>query len=192
MPKHRNLGIWDVRKKSEFWKILAQKINADFRIITTASRDLNRLELKFEYEKVTVTFGESDTKPLFVECNFNRDMGSTSFEISKVDFIEKLTSNFSKRIIHSTNRDFDKKYSTKTTDNNRIRRIINNKEITELILRQNLTFIGGKQEKNGKFNLVLNVHRNIISIKQLETIYKLTTTMIDSLNRIKTTAVEDS
>lgn len=190
--KHRNSGIWDVRRKSEFWKVLAKKINADFKIITTVSRDLNRMELTFEYEKVTVTFSESDTKPLFVECNFKRDMNPARFEIYKVDFIEKITSKFSKGKINSTNREFDNKYLTKATDNHKIRSIINNKNITDLILQQDLTFIGGNQEKDGRFNLSINVHRNINNIEQLEAIYNLTTTLIDTLQGRKTAVNEGS
>lgn len=186
---HRNLGIWDVRKKSEFWKILAKRIHADFKIITTVSRDLNRMELKFEYEKVMVSFSESDTKPLFVECNFNRDMGLTWFEISKADFVENVISKFSKSKIKSSNGAFNNNYLTKAIDNQKIRAIINNKNITELILQQNLTFIGGKQGKNGKFNLSLNIHRNVNTLEQLEAIYKLTATLIDSLDGRKKTDV---
>lgn len=189
--KHWNYGIWDVSKKSEFWKVLAKRIDANFRIVTTVSRDLNRMELKFEYEKVMVSFSESDTKPLFVECNFNRDMGRTRFEIYKVDFIEKIASKFSKNKISANNKEFNDIYLTEATDNNKIRSIINNKNITDLILRLDLTYIGGRQDNDGKFNLSLNIHRNINNIEQLEAVYNLTTALIDTLKERKTAVNEE-
>jgi hypothetical protein len=108
--KHRNLGIWDVREKAEFWKVLAEKTNADFKIITTVSKDLNRLELKLEYEKVMISFSETDTKPLFVHCKFRQTRNLTWFEISKSDFIEKLINQFSRNKIESGNSEFNKNY----------------------------------------------------------------------------------
>jgi hypothetical protein len=183
--KHWNLGIWDIRKKSEFWKELAKRKNADFKSITTVSKDLNRLELYFEYEKVKVIFTESDTKPLFIECSFNSDIGQIWFEISKVDSIEKTLSLFSKHKINSQNKEFNSKYLIKAKDSQKIRHIINNKNILDIILRENLTFIGGKPGKNGAFNLTLNIHRNINNLEQLEGIYNLTITMIDILKRRK-------
>ncbi len=177
--KHRNLGTWDVRKKSEFWKILAKKINADFKIITTVSKDFNKLELKSEYKKVMITFTETDTKPLFVNCIFKQTSNLTWFEISKSDFIEQIMNKFSGKKITSRNREFNQNYLSKTIDNHKIKSIINNKNITDLILKQNLTFIGGKPEKDGEFHLSLNVHRNVNNIEQLEAIYDLTTKLID-------------
>ena len=181
--KHWNLGIWDVRKKSEFWKELAKRKNANFKTIATVSKDLNRLELSFDYEKVQVIFTETDTKPLFIECNFSSDIGRTWFEISKTDFIEKLMSQFSKHKIKSTNKELSNKYLIKGTDNQMVREIINNKKIIEIILQENITFIGGEQGKNGTYKLSLNIHRNINSIEQLEAIYNLTITLIDRLKR---------
>ena len=180
---HRNLGIWDIQKKSEFWKILAERKNGDFKIITTVSKDLNRLELTFEYDKIIISFSESDTKPLFVECSIRSEMEQAWFEISKIDFIGKISGKFSKSKITSINSEFNNSYLIKGTDSYIIRSIINNKNITDLILKQNLTFIGGEQGKNGKFNLSLNIHRNINNIEQLEVIYNLTTMLIDLLKR---------
>ena len=184
--KHWNLGIWDIRKKSEFWKELAKRKNANFKTITTVSKDINRLELFFDYEKIQVLFTETDTKPLFIECNFSRDIGRTWFEISKIDFIEKIMSRFSKHKINSTNKELNHKYLIKGNDDQRIREIINNKNIIEIILRENITFIGGEQGKNGVYKLSLNIHRNINNIQQLETIYNLTIKLIDILIRKKT------
>ena len=180
--KYRNIGIWDVMKKSDFWKKFAEKINADFKIKTTVSKDLNRLEIKSEYNRVMILFSETDTKPLFIDCKFEQDRNLAWFEISKVDFIEKIINKFSRNKITSINKEFNKKYVSKTVDNYKIKPIINNKNITDLILKQNLTFIGGKQEKNGEFHLSLNVHRNVNNIEQLEAIYDLTTKLINEFN----------
>lgn len=177
--KHSNLGIWDVQKKSEFWKRLAAKLNADFKIITTVSKDFNRLELKSEYKKVMISFSETDTKPLFVNCEFRQTRNLTWFEISKSDFIEKIINKFSRNKINSSNRAFSKNYLSKSIDNYKIKSIINNKTITDLILKQNLTFIGGEQGENDEFILSLNVHRNINNIQQLESIFDLTIKLID-------------
>jgi len=183
--KHRNLGIWNVLEKSDFWKNFSEKRNADFKIKSTVSKDLNRLELKLEYNRVLISFSETDTKPLFIVCNFKQTRNLTWFEISKVDFIEKIINKFSRNKITSNNKEFNKKYFSKTVDNNKIKSIINNKNITDLILKQNLSFIGGKQEKNGEFHLSLNVHRNVNNIEQLETIYDLTIKLIDEFNGTK-------
>ena len=123
---HRNFGIWDVRKKSEFWKVFAERTHADF--------------------------------------------------------IEKMLFKFSRNKISSNNGEFDKNYISKTVDNYKIKSVLNNRNITELILRQNITFIGGEQDKQGNFNLSLNIHRNVNCIEQLETIYNLAKMLIDSLN----------
>ncbi|MCF8295900.1 MAG: hypothetical protein K9J13_00020 [Saprospiraceae bacterium] len=179
--KFRNLGIWDVLEKSEFWKMFAEKVNAEFKIITTVSRDLNRLELKSEYKKIVISFSESDTKPLFVSCEFRQNRNLTWFEISKSDFIEKIINKFSRNSIKSINGDFNKNYISKTIDNYKIKSIINNKTITDLILKQNLTFIGGKQEKNGVFTLSLNIHRNVNNLQHLKAVYDLTLKLIDEL-----------
>ncbi len=180
------MGIWDVRKKSEFWKILAERKNGHFKMISTVSRDLNRLELAFEYEKISITFSESDTKPLFVSCGFRGEMGQTWFEISKTDLIEKIIRRFRKHKINAIHGDFNNKYLTRGNDNFKVRSLLNNKKITDLILKQNLTFIGGEREKHGKFNLILNVHRNVNSLEQLESVYTLTTALIDVLEGRKT------
>jgi len=181
--KHWNLGIWDVRKKSEFWNALAKKKNATFKTITTVSKDLNRLELSFDYEKVQVIFTETDTKPLFIECNFSSEAGLPWFEIAKVDLIEKLMSRFSKHKIKSTNQELNQKYLIKGTDNQAVSEMINNKKIIGIILRENLTCIEGKPGKNGTYKLSLNIHRNINNLEQLEAIYNLTLTLIDRLKR---------
>ena len=115
--KHKNLGIWDVQKKSEYWKVLAKNIHADFKIITTVSKDFNRLVLKVEYKNVFISFTETDTKPLFVNCEFARSRNLTWFEISKSDFIERLMNKFSKSKINSSNIEFNKKYISKTINN---------------------------------------------------------------------------
>ncbi len=177
--KHRNLGIWDIREKTEFWKILAGKINADLKTLTTVSKDLNRLELKSEYKKVRITFSETDTKPLFVNCEFKPFSNLTWFEISKSDAIERIMNKFSRKKIYSSNEEFNKNYLSKTNNNHKIKSIINNKTITNLILKQNLTFIGGSQGKNEAFILNLNIHRNVNNLQQLETIYDLTIKLID-------------
>jgi hypothetical protein len=39
-------GIFDVIKKKDFWKRLADEINGEFKIITTVSRDLNKIQFK--------------------------------------------------------------------------------------------------------------------------------------------------
>lgn len=179
--KHRNLGVWDVKKKSGFWKILSEKINADFKMITTVSRDLNRLELKSEYDKVMITFSESDTKPLFVNCEFNQIRNLTWFEISKSDFIERIINNFSRNVIKSNHKKFNKTFLSKTIENDKIKTIINNKIITDLILKLNLSFVGGREEDE-KFNLRLNIHREINNLQQLKDVYGLTTNIIDVLN----------
>ena len=130
--KHRNLGIWDVRKKSEFWKIFSDKINADFKIITTVSKDFNRLELKSEYNKVMITLSETDSTPLFVNCEFNQTRNLTWFEISKSDFIDKIMNKFSGNKITSGSVEFDKNYLSKTSDNERIKSIINNRRVLKI------------------------------------------------------------
>lgn len=158
---------------------MTEKNNADFKIITTVSKDLNKLELKLEYEKVMISFSETDTKPLFVDCKFRQTRNLTWFEISKSDFIEILTNRFSRNLIKSGNSEFNRKYLSETIDNYKIKAIINNKTITDLILKQNLTFIGRKQGGNEDFILSLNIHRNVNNLQQLETIYDLTTKLID-------------
>ncbi len=173
------LGILDTSKKADFWEELAKRKNAGFKIITTVSRDLNRLELTFDYKDVKVKFTESDTKPLFIECNFQRDIGHIWFEISRSDFIARLMSLFSKHKIKSANKKFNLKYLIRGNSSLKVRKIINNEKITSIILRENITFIGGKQAKNGTFILTLNIHRNINSIEQLETVYNLTIRLID-------------
>lgn len=84
------------------------------------------MDLKFEYENVKVYFSESDTKPLFVACNFNSDLNLTWFEISKVDFVEKIMSKFSKNKINSSNTEFNINYLIKAFDNYKIRSVIKN------------------------------------------------------------------
>ncbi|MBI9056018.1 MAG: hypothetical protein JEY96_19510 [Bacteroidales bacterium] len=42
----RNLGFHDVKNKREFWKTFSDEINGEFKIITTVSRDLNKLRWK--------------------------------------------------------------------------------------------------------------------------------------------------
>ena len=50
-----------------------------------------------------------------------------------------------------------------------------------MILKQDLTFIGGEKGKNGDFILRLNIHRNVNNLPQLEAVYDLTTILIDEL-----------
>ena len=179
--KFRNLGVWDVLKKADFWKKFSEKHGADFKIKTTVSKDLNRLEMTIQYNGVSISFSESDTRPLFIDCNFKYSESLAWFEISKIDFIEKVIAMFGKNKISSYNKDFNRKYLVKTVDNYRVKSIINNKNITGLILKQNLTYIGGKQDKSGAFHLTVNVHRNVNSLEQLETVYGLATALIDEL-----------
>ena len=180
--KYKNLGIWDVQKRSVFWKILSKEINANLKIITTVSRDLNRLELKTKYEKVKITFSESDTKPLFVHCEFDQIRNLTWFEISKSDFIEKIIHDFSRNTIQSNHKKFNKTYLSKTIENDKVKSIINNKIITDLILKLNLSFIGGSIGNNENFILSLNIHREIQTLQQLGDVYKLTTKLIEVIN----------
>jgi len=126
-----------------------------------------------------ISFSETDTKPLFIKCIFKQSRNFTWFEIAKSDFIEKIIYKFSRNKINSSIGDFNKNYLSKTIDNYKIKSIINNRTITDLILKQDITFIGGKQGEKGEFILSLNIHRNVNNLQQLEAIYDLTTKLID-------------
>ena len=180
--QHWTLGFWDVAKKADFWQKLAKKINAEFKIFTTVSKDLSRLQLTFVYDNAQVKFTESDTKPLFVECNFNRNMPHVWFEISQSDFIDKIMSLLSKHKIKSRNKKFNQSYIVKSNDNHRVIEIINNQNIAETILRENIMFIGAEPVKNGAYRLQLSINRNINNFQQLEAVYNLTISLIDILN----------
>ena len=175
----RNLGMWDIQIKAEFWKKLAIDVNGDFKIITTVSKDLNRLELNTEYKKVLISFSESDTKPLFVSCKFMQAQNLAWFEISKSDFIEKVLNAFNNKKVDSNNPDFNKIYLVKTIENNKIKTIINDNTIVNLIMKNDLTFVGGEQGENDEYIVNLNVHRNVNDLKQLKEIYELATMLID-------------
>ncbi len=180
--QHWTLGIWDVTNKATFWRELANKINADFKILTTVSRDLNRLKLTFVYDNVQVKFSESDTKPLFIECLFESPTGQGWFEISKSDFVDKLLNYTSKHKLKPGNKQFGKNYIIKGRNDQKINAIINNPKIIATILEQNINFIGGRQDKKGKYKLEINVNRNVNNLEQLTKIYQLTLSLIDILN----------
>ncbi len=139
------------------------------------------MELSFEYKDVKVRFTESDTKPLFVECYFQRGLGNIWFEISRTDFIDRLMSLFTKNKLESANKEFNKKYLILGANTQKVREIINNEKIIKIILSESITFVGGKNGKDGKFRLTLNIHRNVNSPEQLETIYNFTVSLIELL-----------
>ncbi len=180
--QHWTLGIWEVTKKSDFWKELANKIDANFKILTTVAKDLNRLELSTTYDNVQIKFTETDTKPLFIECYFNKPIDNLWFEITKSDFIDKLLNLLNKHKLKSANKQLYQKYIIKGDNTQKVREIINNPKITWSILREDITFVGGNQDKNGIYKLEINVNRNVNSLKQLEKIYRFTLWLIDIIN----------
>ena len=42
-------GFFSVREKKEYWKKLTNDISGEFKLITTASRDLDKLQIKCIY-----------------------------------------------------------------------------------------------------------------------------------------------
>ncbi|MBN2639731.1 MAG: hypothetical protein JXR65_11675 [Bacteroidales bacterium] len=126
---------------------------------------------------------ESDTKPFFIECNLISATGQPRFGISKAYFIEKILNRFNKQKIKSANKKLNSKYLVSRDESQKIREIINDTNITNIMLREHPAFIGGEHKKNGSYKLSLNIHRNINNIEQLESIYNLTIALIDTLKR---------
>ena len=108
-------GYFDVLKKKDFWKKLAEEKNADFKIITTVSMVINKIRIRHLYKKNLIVITESDTQPLFIETTLNLWTNRDSyFEITENAFIERILNKISNKSVNLNNAEFDKKFLIKT------------------------------------------------------------------------------
>jgi hypothetical protein len=180
-------GIFDVIKKKDFWKKLADERNAEFKIITTVSRDLNKIQIKYPYKNNQIIITETDTKPLFIETNLIlRHEKEVYFQITENEFVERLLSKFSNKTIKLNNVEFDKKYLIKSNRKELVEKLLENSQTTESLLILDIFYIEGSSniDKN-IFNLKFNVNRNVNSYEYLKSLLLVFCVFIDRLEEIK-------
>ena len=179
-------GFFSVREKKEYWKELTNDISGEFKLITTVSRDLDKLQIKCIYNGIQITFSETDTKPLLIQATIQSELlKDFYFEITKGDFIERLLSKLSKKVITLNNSKFDKDYIIKTNNKEKTFRFLDSKSIVDYLLDSDIFYIEGKaQNNNTDFTLMFNVNREVNSYEYLKFIQELFFSFIDNLNKL--------
>jgi len=168
----------DVLSKKELWKLIAEKLNGEFKIKQTVSRDINTLILEIPYKNQLVILTESDTRPLKSEINMDL-IEPFEFSISWEGGIEKIMKIFGSQDIQIGDQAFDKKYFIQSNNSQRTTTILS--ELKELILKHKIYTINLHQEKSEQHKLLITKDRNSNTVEEIIGLIELNFRLIDFL-----------
>ena len=168
----------DVLDKKELWKIIAEKLNGEFKIKQTISRDISTLILKIPYKNQLVVLTESDTRPLKSEINMDL---KTKFEfgISWEGGVERIMKIFGSQDIQIGIHEFDKKYLIQSNNTKQTITIL--RDLKDLILKLNIYIINLHYEKSGQHKLLITKDRTSNTIDEIIGLLELNFRLIDFL-----------
>ncbi len=168
----------DVLDKKELWKIIAEKLNGEFKIKQTISRDISTLILEIPYKNQMVILTESDTRPLKSEINMDLN---TKFEfgISWEGGVERIMKIFGSQDIQIDHQVFDKKYLIQSNNSQRTITIL--RDLKDLILKLNIYIINLHYEKSGQHKLLITKDRTSNTIDEIIGLLELNFRLIDFL-----------
>jgi hypothetical protein len=168
----------DVLAKKELWKEIAKKLNGEFKIKQTISRDISTLILEIPYKNQMVVLTESDTRPLRSEINMDL---KTKYELSLSweGGVEKIMKIFGSQDIQIGNQAFDKKYLIQS--NNSLQTISILRDLKDLILKLNIYIMNLHYEKSGQHKLLITKDRNSNTIDEIIGLIELNFRLVDFL-----------
>jgi hypothetical protein len=168
----------DVLAKKELWKEIAKKLNGEFKIKQTISRDISTLILEIPYKNQMVVFTESDTRPLRSEITMDL---KTKFElsISWEGSVEKIMKIFGSQDIQIGNQAFDKKYLVQSNNSSQTISVL--RDLKDLILKLNIYIINLHYEKSGQHKLLITKDRNSNTIDEIIGLIELNFRLVDFL-----------
>lgn len=162
----------DVFSKKELWKDLAELYDGEFKIKQTISKDINSLQLEIPYKNYIIVLTETDTKPLKfeTELKLNRKF---EFNISWENIVERILKLFGKQDIKVGDKEFDKKYLIQSNEPKLIKKILNYKGMSKILLKHNLYLLSLEYDKK-------NERHKLMAVKDRNT--KKKETMIELIN----------
>ncbi len=178
------VGIHDVSKKKEIWNVFAKVNSGNLRVITTKSREFERLQLAYKFQDASIVFNESDTKPLRVEVEIPNFKYKTKFLLSKSDFIDKALSFFLSKKVITNSDELNQNYLLISKNEEFVKSLFNEKKIQTIILEQKTLMISGTQRETSFFiEIVVNRDKN--ELGKLNNIGILTKMIIEKANAYK-------
>jgi hypothetical protein len=168
----------DVLAKKELWKEIAKKLNGEFKIKQTISRDISTLILEIPYKNQMVVLTESDTRPLRSEINMDL---KTKYELSLSweGGVEKIMKIFGSQDIQIGNQAFDKKYLIQSNNSSQTISVL--RDLKDLILKLNIYIINLHYEKSGQHKLLITKDRNSNTIDEIIGLIELNFRLVDFL-----------
>jgi hypothetical protein len=168
----------DVLAKKELWKEIAKKLNGEFKIKQTISRDISTLILEIPYKNQMVILTESDTRPLRSEINMDL---KTKYELSLSweGGVEKIMKIFGSQDIQIGNQEFDKKYLIQSNNSSQTISIL--RDLKDLILKLNIYIMNLHYEKSGQHKLLITKDRNSNTIDEIIGLIELNFRLVDFL-----------
>ena len=168
----------DVLDKKDLWKTIAEKLNGEFKIKQTISRDISTLILEIPYKDQMLVLTESDTRPLKSEINMDL---KTKFEfgISWEGGVERIMKIVGSQDIQIGSQEFDKKYLIQSNNSSQTITIL--RDLKDLILKLNIYIINLHHEKSGQHKLLITKDRNSNTIDEIIGLIELNFRLIDFL-----------
>jgi len=168
----------NVSEKKNIWKDIAEKLDGNFKIKQTVSKDLTSFILEIPYKNQRIILTETDTKPLKSEINLNLKE-NFEFSISWEGGIEKIMKIFGSQDIKIGFSEFDKKYLIQSNNSKRTTEILT--KLKDLILKLNIYIINLQQEKSENQKVIITKDRNTTSLKEMIDFIELNFNLIDKL-----------
>ncbi|MEI6348410.1 MAG: hypothetical protein WCP69_10740 [Bacteroidota bacterium] len=175
----KDYTYFDITTKKDIWQELEKIVSGKFKITRTKSADLNSFKLDFDYKSIQINLTETDTKPLKFEFSINLKE-ILEFNISLEDNLDKLMKFFGKHEIEIHKADFDNKYFIKTNNKKEVKLLLEKKELTDLIIRNDIYGIICNFDKEAQLTKILTVaDRNINALDKLVDLVKVQLMLID-------------
>lgn len=164
----------NVSKKIKFWKEFSLNNECEFIHYVTKSRDVSTLKITYLHNGISVIFKESDGKPLICMFEISSDK-RISLDIRKITVFDKIFNSV------QSNHPFLKKFYVKSNSNKIKDRIVNDKELLDLLFNSQFSTLYGYFKVN-KILIRLTTSFFVNNYDRLNQIYLIINSLIDKIN----------
>ena len=130
-----------------------------------------------------ISFQESDTRPLKVECEIFSEK-DIEFTIAQKDFFDRFLQFFVRRAIKTSHAKFDKKYSIQSNNEKTIANILHGESIIDSFLQMNIFSLSCEyNKKESTLKIIGMFGRNVNSIDEMRSVYFLLNSIIKQIKK---------
>jgi hypothetical protein len=170
----------DVKRNKQLWKEFCEEKNGNLQIKNTNDFAFSNMRMRLPYDDSEISFRESDTNLLKIEYCFTKSF-DFSFQISFEDFIEKTIKLISKTEVEIGDKHFDNKYLISTNNREKLKGLLSNNLLRELLLLQNISNFQFRN-KDGKGTIFILGGRHVTKMESLHNLYEIVVITIEYLN----------